>query len=67
MQADSSEADHFGFDLSEWWPFNYTANLDFTNEIVAEDEDTITEKDGNGAILRRHKSMIQRLNILIFM
>lgn len=55
MQADSSEADHFGFDLSECWPFNYTANLDFTNEIVAEDEDTITEKDGNGAILRRHK------------
>jgi uroporphyrinogen decarboxylase len=48
-------ASHFGFDMSSCWPFNYVANLDFTKEIIEEDEETILEKDGNYAILRRHK------------
>lgn len=47
--------DHFGFDMSECWPLNMVADLDFKQQVVAEDEDTITFLDGNGAILRRHK------------
>ncbi|MDD5598855.1 MAG: uroporphyrinogen decarboxylase family protein, partial [Victivallaceae bacterium] len=31
------------------------AEVDFENEIIEEDEETILERDGNGAILRRHK------------
>jgi uroporphyrinogen decarboxylase len=31
------------------------ADLDFERKTVAEDEDTITYLDGNGAVLRRHK------------
>lgn len=47
--------DHFGYDMSECWAFNLVADLDFEQKVVAEDEDTITFLDGNGAILRRHK------------
>lgn len=47
--------DHFGFDMQECWPFNLVADLDFQRKVVAEDEDTITYLDGNGAVLRRHK------------
>ena len=48
-------ADHFGFDLDLCWAFSLVADLDFEPEVVAEDEDTFTERDGNGAVLRRHK------------
>ena len=37
------------------WAFDLTADLDYIPETVSETEDTITIKDGNGAILRRHK------------
>ena len=47
--------DHFGFDISSCFAFNMVANLDFTPEIIEEDEDTKLVKDGNGAILRTHK------------
>ena len=47
--------DHFQFDMQECWAFNLGADLDFKQQVVAEDEDTITFLDGNGAILRRHK------------
>jgi len=50
-----SYADEFGFDLDESWCFNYVADLDFQSIVISETEDTITRKDGNGAILRRHK------------
>ncbi|MEG1427347.1 MAG: uroporphyrinogen decarboxylase family protein, partial [Oscillospiraceae bacterium] len=46
---------HFNFDMSECWAFNFTLDLDFVPELIAETEDTITMKDGNGAILKRHK------------
>ncbi|MGI5960245.1 MAG: uroporphyrinogen decarboxylase family protein [Massiliimalia sp.] len=46
---------HFDFDMMECWAFNLTADLDYEPEIVAETEETVTIKDGNGAILRRHK------------
>lgn len=48
-------ADHFGFDLEICWPFNLTADLDFVPVTVEETEDTILQRDGNGALLRRHK------------
>ena len=47
--------DHFGYDMSLCWPFNLCADLDFKPYVVAEDEDTVTVKDGNYATLRRHK------------
>ena len=47
--------DHFGFDMQECWAFNMVADLDFKKIVVAETEDTITQLDGNGAILRHHK------------
>lgn len=47
--------EHFNFDMSECWAFNLVVDLDFVPQIIAEDEDTKTIKDGNGAILKRHK------------
>lgn len=48
-------ADHFGYDIRECWAFNMIADLDFVPQIVEETEDTILSRDGNGALLRRHK------------
>jgi len=47
--------DHFGFDLrlSGW--FNMVARMDFEPEIIEETAETILARDGNGAVLRRHK------------
>lgn len=47
--------DHFGFDMSTCWCFNFIADLDFKQEIVEETEDTKLVRDGNGALLRWHK------------
>lgn len=52
---DENFDDHFKFDLSECWAFNMVLDLDFVPETVSETEDTITMKDGNGAILKHHK------------
>lgn len=52
---DESMFEHFDYDISESWAFNLKLDLDWEDEIVAETEDTITMKDGNGAILKRHK------------
>ena len=48
-------ADHFGFDMETCWAFDVVADLDFKPEILEETEETVLTKDGNGAILRRHK------------
>lgn len=48
-------ADHFGYDLELCWPFNMVAGLDYVPEVVEETEETILVRDGNGALLRRHK------------
>ena len=50
-----SWARHFNFDMDEFWAFNLVADIDFEKQAVAEDADTITWLDGNGATLRRHK------------
>ena len=48
-------AAHFGYDICDAWGFSFEADLDYTPEIIAEDDDTITVKDQNYAILRHHK------------
>lgn len=53
--AGESYDDHFEYDMSECWPFNLVADLDYEPEILEETEETVLIKDGNGAILRRHK------------
>ena len=48
-------SEHFGFDMSEWWTFNMVADLDFVPQVVEETATTVLTRDGNGALLRRHK------------
>lgn len=48
-------ADHFGFDLAMCWNLNFVADLDFQAVTIEETDETILQKDGNGAFLRRHK------------
>ncbi len=47
--------DHFGYDLQNCWAFNMVADLDFEPEVVEETDETVLIRDGNGALLRRHK------------
>lgn len=47
--------EHFGFDLRLNGWFNMVARMDFQPETVEETEETILTRDGNGALLRRHK------------
>lgn len=42
-------------DMDTLWPFNYKIHPELEDRLVAEDEDTRTFIDGNGATLRRHK------------
>jgi len=55
LGAEESLQDHFNLDMRESWCLNMVADLDFKAEILEETEETILVKDGNGAILRRHK------------
>ncbi|MDY0034214.1 MAG: hypothetical protein RBT84_19810, partial [FCB group bacterium] len=55
LKEGESLADHFGFDIETGGWFNMTANLDFEPVVVEETEDTVLTRDGNGALLRRHK------------
>ncbi|MFA4943893.1 MAG: uroporphyrinogen decarboxylase family protein [Lentisphaeria bacterium] len=55
LQPGENLDDHFGFDMSLCWPFNCTADLDHQPEILEEDAETVLTKDGNYAVLRRHK------------
>lgn len=55
IKENESLEDIFGFDLAECWPFNFVADLDFKPEILSETENTYVVRDGNGAVLRRHK------------
>jgi uroporphyrinogen decarboxylase len=47
--------DTFGFDLQLCWPFNLVADLDFIEQVIEETDETVLKRDGNGALLRRHK------------
>lgn len=55
IAEDESLDDHFDLDMRLCWPFNCTIDIDFEDEIVEEKEDTLLIRDGNGAVLRRHK------------
>ena len=55
IQPEENFEDHFGFDMQLVWPFNTVADLDYVSEVVEETEETILIRDGNGALLRRHK------------
>ena len=48
-------AAHFGFDIGTCWCFNMVADLDFVPEVLEETAETVLTRDGNGAVLRRHK------------
>lgn len=55
ISKDENLSGHFGFDINNSWSFKMTAKFDFVNEVLEENEETKLERDGNGAILRRHK------------
>lgn len=55
IRADENLCEHFGFDIELHWTFNFTADIDFNPVVVEETEETILTRDGNGALLRRHK------------
>ncbi|MEW6752118.1 MAG: uroporphyrinogen decarboxylase family protein [Candidatus Latescibacterota bacterium] len=55
IRADEDLDLHFGFDMSLCWPLNMVARLDFQPQVLEETEETVVTRDGNGAVLRRHK------------
>jgi len=55
LQPGESLEDHFGYDLQLFWAFNLIADLDFVPQTIEETSETILQRDGNGALLRRHK------------
>ena len=55
LQPNEDLGIHFGFDMAEHWTFNFMADLDFKPQVLEETDSTVLIKDGNGAILRRHK------------
>jgi uroporphyrinogen decarboxylase len=38
-----------------FWAFNLTADLDYVPQTIEETDETILQRDGNGALFRRHK------------
>lgn len=55
VQQGEDIAEHFGQDLRGGGWLNSVADLDFTTVVIEETDETILCRDGNGAILRRHK------------
>lgn len=55
LRADENLSDHFGYDLELCWPLTMTADLDFVPQVVEETAEIKLVRDGNGALLRRHK------------
>ncbi len=55
IREDENLSDHFGFDMQNAGALKMVADIDYEPEIIEEDEETILQKDGNGAFLRRHK------------
>lgn len=47
--------DHFGYDLQLGGGLSMVADLDYQPETIEETDETVTQRDGNGAVLRRHK------------
>ena len=55
IPEDVAMEDAFGFDMRLFWAFNMVADLDFEPVVIEETEETVLKRDGNGALLRRHK------------
>ncbi len=55
ITEDVDFGEHFNFDLELSWAFKLTADLNFVPQIIEETEETVLTRDGNGALLRRHK------------
>lgn len=55
IKENENLADHFKFDMEGCMGFKMVADLEVEPEIVEETKDTILTRDGNGALLRRHK------------
>jgi len=47
---------HFDYDLADHPPFNVIVDLDWEPVTVEENDDTKVVRDGNGALMRRHKT-----------
>jgi len=56
MAKDDDPAIHFNLDIMTSWSLSTVIDLDFKDEVIEETEDTRLIRDGNGAILRRHKN-----------
>lgn len=56
IEPGQSLEDHFGFDMQGAWPFTATARLGFEPVVVEETDETVLRRDGNGALLRTHKT-----------
>jgi uroporphyrinogen decarboxylase len=55
IAEDEDLADHFGFDMDKVSPFKLVADLEMEPEVIEETEETILVRDGDGALMRRHK------------
>lgn len=55
IKPDEVLEDHFNYDLQLNWAFNMIADINFVPEVIEETDETILQRDGNGALLRRHK------------
>jgi uroporphyrinogen decarboxylase len=55
MPRDVSCADHFDLDIEACWALRLAIDPVFQPRVIAEDADTQTLLDGNGARLRRHR------------
>jgi len=47
--------DHFNLDIRKCWPFECVADINHGWVTLEETDETMLIKDGNGAIMRRHK------------
>ena len=55
IKESDSFSDLFEFDMDVFWTFNMMADYHKEPEVLEETEETILARDGNGAVLRRHK------------
>jgi len=55
MPKGQGPEEHFNLDIMQHWALNAVLDLDFEDEIIEETEETKLVRDGNGALLRRHK------------
>ncbi len=55
IKEDEDLVQHFDFDMITTNALKMVADINFEPEVIEETEETILTRDGNGALLRRHK------------